>query len=434
MFGAPVSGARLVIAELHHHGLNLNAEARDIERCTITEYHIYYFTCAYTYNICAVVHRARYISTARKLLDAATLITDVFSMLASLLNNRMIANRSDGGKAKDGSVRAGVSGTNPALAALQFLLCVGMIYAAYITQGRVSELLSKERYGEEQVRFERMDALVGFQCIACFLWAALLGLIVERGSKHNMPPVKEYALVGITNVVGPVCGVYALKNISYPAQVLAKSCKSVPIMFVGALLYAKKYKLLEYISAFAIGGGVGLFAILSGKKSKGVFDQNPALGYTLVLVNLLLDSFTNTGQDEIKRSYPKTSSLNMMCWTNFWGGLYYSIYFFLLSSTGMEVLAFCLEHRAAAQHLAAFCLCGALGQLAIFYSISQFGSLVTSIVCTTRKFFSILISVVLTGATLTVGQWGAVALVFAGLLYKSSIRLFQSAPEKSKTS
>jgi solute carrier family 35 (UDP-galactose transporter), member B1 len=357
-------------------------------------------------------------------------------MLASLLTTKMSVSKSNGcatnGAAANGS-QSGVRPHSKALVAFQFLLCVAMIYAAYITQGRVSELLSKERYGEQQVRFERMDALVGFQCIACFIWAALLGLLAERGAKRwEMPPVKDYALIGITNVVGPVCGVYALKNISYPAQVLAKSCKSVPIMFVGALLYAKKYKTLEYVSALAIGGGVGLFAILSGKKKAGVFDQNPALGYALVLVNLIFDSFTNTGQDEIKRSYPKTSSLNMMCWTNFWGGLYYAVYFFLLSSTGMEVISFCIEHPAAAQQLAAFCLCGALGQLAIFYSISQFGSLVTSIVCTTRKFFSILISVVLTGATLTLGQWAAVTLVFAGLLYKSSIRLFPSKAAKVK--
>lgn len=366
---------------------------------------------------------------------AVAVCNAVINMLASLLNTKMSSHQSNGEKAAKEKASAGVSGApSKALVALQFLLCVAMIYAAYITQGFVSELLSKQRYGEQQVRFERMDALVGFQCIACFLWAALLGLIVERGTKEQMPPVKTYALIGITNVVGPVCGVYALKNISYPAQVLAKSCKSVPIMFAGAFLYAKKYKMLEYVSALAIGAGVGLFAILSGKKKDGVFDQNAALGYALVLVNLIFDSFTNTGQDEIKRSYPKTSSLHMMCWTNFWGGLYYAVYFFLLSSTGMEVISFCIEHPAALQELVSFCLCGALGQLAIFYSISQFGSLVTSIVCTTRKFFSILISVILTGAVLTVGQWAAVTLVFTGLLYKSSIRLFPSKAAKAKAS
>lgn len=314
--------------------------------------------------------------------------------------------------------------------AVQFFACVAMIYGAYITQGRVSELLSRNKYGSEQERFERLDALIGFQCMACFLWAAVLSLFLERGSTGPMPPPTSYALIGVSNVIGPVCGVFALKNISYPAQVLAKSCKSVPIMLTGSLLYGKRYRTLEYISALAIGSGVGLFAILSSGKGKaGVHDKNPWLGYALVAVNLILDSYTNTGQDEIKRKYPKTSSLHMMCWTNFWGGLYYAVYFFLLSGTGMQVLNFCTKHPAAAWELAGFCLCGAFGQLAIFYTISQFGSLICSIVCTTRKFFSILASVLLAGSMLTIGQWGAVAIVFAGLLYKSFIRLF---PGKSK--
>lgn len=316
--------------------------------------------------------------------------------------------------------------------AVQFFACVAMIYGAYITQGRVSELLSRNRYGVEQDRFERLDALIGFQCMACFLWAALLSLFIERGKAASMPPIKSYALIGVSNVIGPVCGVFALKNISYPAQVLAKSCKSVPIMLTGSLLYGKRYRTLEYVSALAIGSGVGLFAILSSGKGKaGVHDQNPWLGYALVAINLILDSYTNTGQDEIKRKYPKTSSLHMMCWTNFWGGLYYAVYFFLLSGTGMEVLSFCTKHPAAAWELAGFCLCGAFGQLAIFYTISQFGSLICSIVCTTRKFFSILASVLLAGSMLTLGQWGAVAVVFSGLLYKSCIRLF---PGKAKHS
>lgn len=317
-------------------------------------------------------------------------------------------------------------------APVQFFACVAAIYTAYITQGRVSELLSKNKYGADEKRFERLDALIGFQCMACCLWAAFLSLLLERGRAQSMPPATSYALIGISNVVGPVCGVFALKNISYPAQVLAKSCKSVPIMLTGSLLYGKRYKMLEYVSALAIGCGVGLFAILSSGKGKGgVHDQSPVLGYSLVAVNLILDSFTNTGQDEIKRKYPKTSSLHMMCWTNFWGGLYYAVYFFGLSDTGMQVLSFCSKHPAAAWELAGFCLCGAVGQLAIFYTISQFGSLICSIVCTTRKFFSILVSVLLAGSMLTLGQWGAVAVVFAGLLYKSCIRLFPAKAKKA---
>ena len=70
----------------------------------------------------------------------------------------------------------------------------------------------------------------------------------------------------------------------------------------------------------------------------------------------------------------------------------------------------------AAWDVALFCLCGAVGQLFIFATIRRFGSLANTLVCTTRKFFNILLSVLLNGNPLLPQQWAAVSLVFAGLL------------------
>ncbi len=51
-------------------------------------------------------------------------------------------------------------------------------------------------------------------------------------------------------------------------------------------------------------------------------------------------------------------------------------------------------HAAQAGYdLLLFCACGALGQLFIFYTIKHFGSLVNTLITTTRKFFNILLSV-----------------------------------------
>ena len=69
--------------------------------------------------------------------------------------------------------------------------------------------------------------------------------------------------------------------------------------------------------------------------------------------------------------------------------------------------------------IALFCLCGAVGQLFIFGTIRTFGSLVNTLICTTRKFFNILLSVLWNGNPLLPQQWLAVGLVFAGLLTSS---------------
>jgi solute carrier family 35 (UDP-galactose transporter), member B1 len=101
----------------------------------------------------------------------------------------------------------------------QFVACVAGIYMAYLTQGRVSEELANHRYGSDKQRFPHLECTIGFQCIACFVWACFLWLVLESRSGRRFPPITQYALVGITNVIGPSCGMIALKKISYPAQV-----------------------------------------------------------------------------------------------------------------------------------------------------------------------------------------------------------------------
>lgn len=308
-----------------------------------------------------------------------------------------------------------------------FGICVGGIYASYITQGYVSEELSKREYGPDHERFPHLQSLVFFQCVACFVWSALLWLLLDSRKTADAPQFWRYWKPALTNVVGPSCGMQALRNITYPAQVLAKSSKMVPIMLAGVLLSGKRYRVAEYLSAAAISAGVGLFAIFSSNKAARILqDANALLGYTLVAINLSLDAYTNAAQDQMNLQFKDVTPLHMMCWTNFWGAVFHGLYMFGFSTKGGEVVAFGFKNHAMALDMFLFCLCGAMGQLFIFWTIKQFGSLVTSIVCTTRKFFSILLSVLVSGTPLTVPQWLAVLLVFAGLLYKSLIKIAAS--------
>lgn len=128
-----------------------------------------------------------------------------------------------------------------------------------------------------------------------------------------------------------------------------------------------------------------------------------------------------TTQDEINKHHPQNNSVHMMCWMNFWGMIFYGAYM-AVSGIGRDLLLFCMQHTAAAWDIAIFCLCGAVGQLFIFFTIKQFGSLVNTLICTTRKFFNILGSVVLNGNPLLPQQWWAVCLVFAGLLTSSIMK------------
>lgn len=308
------------------------------------------------------------------------------------------------------------------------LVCVFGIYGAYLTQGVVQETLSTKRFGVEKERFDHLPALTALQSWACFVWAlsllrvapASLGGAVRGPGAAPPPPVLAYWRPAVSNSIGPACGLQALRYISYPAQVLAKSSKMIPVMLVGTVLHGKRYPALEYACCAAVSAGVSLFALRSSSKAKSrLASPNAPLGYSLCLANLILDGYTNAAQDEIHRKHPGGSPLHMMAWMNFWCGLFYLPALFVLSSAGPDLLRFCAKHPEAARDVALFCVCGAVGQLFIFYAIKRFGSLTNTIVTTTRKFFNILLSALWNGTALLPQQWIAVLFVFGGIAVSS---------------
>ncbi|KAK9861423.1 hypothetical protein WJX84_005679 [Apatococcus fuscideae] len=291
-------------------------------------------------------------------------------------------------------------------------VCVLGIYASYLTQGVVQERLSTTKYGLIGARFAQMKSLNGIQSLTCFLWAALLVLPFKaRRAGAQTAPWTAYWRAAVTNSVGPACGYEALKNISYPAQVLAKSCKMVPVMVLGTIIGGKRYSVLEYICSGLIGGGISLFAAQSmSGASKKLSNPNAPLGYALCAVNLILDGYTNAAQDKIHAQYKGTSSLVTMCWMNFWCSIYNAAFLFIFSSSGYQALF-------------------------IFETIREFGSLTNTMITTTRKFFNILLSVLWNGNALAPQQWAAVFMVFSGLLTSSYLkgRRHSARPDKVKT-
>lgn len=81
-----------------------------------------------------------------------------------------------------------------------------------------------------------------------------------------------------------------------------------------------------------------------------------------------------------------------------------------------DALSFCSRHPEVVPEIITFGFASALGQNFIFITVSEFGPLMCSIMTTTRKFFTILGSVVLFGNTLITRQWIGTAVVFTGLI------------------
>ncbi|XP_008793442.1 UDP-galactose/UDP-glucose transporter 3-like [Phoenix dactylifera] len=303
---------------------------------------------------------------------------------------------------------------------LVLAFCVAGIWSAYITQGVLQETVSTKRFGPDGKRFEYLSFLNLAQNVVCFIWSFIMIKLCSRSSA-GAAPWWSYWSASITNTIGPAMGIEALKYISYPAQVLAKSSKMIPVMVMGTLVYGIKYTIPDYICTFLVAGGVSAFALskTSSKTISRLAHPNAPLGYGLCFLNLAFDGFTNATQDSLTTRYPKTSAWDIMLGMNLWGTIYNVVYMFgWPNASGFKAVQFCREHPEAAWDILLFCLCGAAGQNFIFLTISRFGSLVNTTITTTRKFVSIVVSSLLSGNPLSLKQWGSVLMVFSGLSFQ----------------
>ncbi|KAD3642228.1 hypothetical protein E3N88_31452 [Mikania micrantha] len=247
-------------------------------------------------------------------------------------------------------------------------------------------------------------------------------------------PWWSYWSAGITNTIGPAMGIEALKYISYPAQVLAKSSKMIPVMLMGTLVYGIRYTFPEYICTLLVAGGVSAFALAksSSKTISKLAHPNAPLGYGLCFLNLAFDGFTNATQDSISARCPKTGAWDIMLGMNLWGAIYNFVFMFgWPQASGYQAVEFCKNHPEAGWDILYYCLCGAIGQNFIFFTISRFGSLTNTTITTTRKFVSIVVSSVVSGNPLSRKQWGSVVMVFSGLSYQIYLK-WQKLQKKRK--
>ncbi|KAL2632755.1 hypothetical protein R1flu_004234 [Riccia fluitans] len=297
--------------------------------------------------------------------------------------------------------------------------CVAGIWTAYVYQGVLQEILSTKKFGPDGRRFEHLTFLGLAQNVVCFIWSFIM-LLIWSPKRQSQAPLWTFWSASISNSIGPACGILALKYISYPAQVLAKSSKMIPVMLIGAIVYGVRYTFPEYLCTLLVAGGVATFALFksSSKAISKIASPNAPLGYSLCFINLGLDGFTNATQDAITHRYPKTSAWHIMLGMNLWGSIYMGLYMFILSKGGYEAMQFCRDHPEAFWDILMFCLCGAVGQNFIFLTISRFGALTNTTITTTRKFVSILVSALWNGNPLTLEQWTGVVMVFLGLSYQ----------------
>ncbi|CAB4063822.1 SLC35B1 [Lepeophtheirus salmonis] len=263
---------------------------------------------------------------------------------------------------------------------LKFLSCVFGIFGFYFLYGILQERITRVNYGDE--RFTYIFALIFVQCIFNLFYAIFVS--------------KFFFKTTFTYLTAMVASNKALAWVNYPTQVIGKSCKPIPVMILGVLIGGKRYPLKKYFFILLVVIGIVLFMYKDQGKASSEKDDAFSLGIgeLLLILSLTCDGLTGAVQERLKSTY-RTSSTAMMMNMNLWS----------------------IRHPDfMPQLLSFFCFASALGQLFIYICVADFGPLPCSIITTTRKFFTVLGSVIFFGNSLISRQWIGTLFVFTGLI------------------
>nr|ABV22077.1 solute carrier family 35 [Amphidinium carterae] len=285
------------------------------------------------------------------------------------------------------------------------------IYAAFLYYGSLMEdvFAFKSADGEQFQQAWFLQAIEALANVA----VGLVGMLIQ-GPTSGLPK-DLFAVSGLTQVAAKVCTTKALAvGLSFPVATLAKSAKMAPVMAGSLVLGGASYSLREYLQVLAIILGTVLVS-MKGKSSSG---SSTLFGVLYICGSLALDGLTGGVQSRLKAKQKEKGVVakpyDFMFWTNL-----FMMLVAVVVSTGLGETfsgwAFVMAHPAILTKVLLFAACSAFGQSFIFYTISNYGPLKVAGITTTRKIFSVLLSIFLKGHKLSLLNWAGIAVGSIGI-------------------
>ncbi|KAL7546512.1 hypothetical protein ACHAWF_009851 [Thalassiosira exigua] len=343
---------------------------------------------------------------------------------------------------------------NPRTQALQLLFGAGGIYASFLYYGSLQEDVFRYE-SDDGAKFTmawylqvlESGANVAFGTVAL----VIMGLTgsghheaagVEDGARRwwggtpNLPK-KPFVSSGFSQVCSKGFTSLALANgLSFPVATLAKSGKMAPVMLGSLILGGAKYSVREYLQVLAIIAGT---AILSMSKKKSQTSDSSALGVVFILLSLIMDGVTGGVQKrllaDMKRVKVTPQPYDLMTFTNLFMMIFAIIISLVLGEFSKGV-SYCAHNPKVFSLIWKFSMCSAIGQSFIFYTVARFDPLVCSTVTTTRKIFSVLLSIIFKGHTVPAQGWMGLVLAIGGIVSEVANKILGGGRRnlKSKTS
>jgi len=231
-------------------------------------------------------------------------------------------------------------------------------------------------------------------------------------------PLDLFALSGFTQVSAKACMSNSLAaGLSFPVATLAKSAKMAPVMIGGILIGGKKFPLRQYLQVAAIIGGT-IMVSMNSKSASG--KPSTWMGVVLICTSLACDGLTGGVQDRLKAKSKdkgiKIKPYDMMFWSNTFMCLVAILVSLVNNGELFSGMAFIFDNPEILSKVLYFAACSAMGQSFIFFVIAEYGPLKCATITTTRKIFSVLLSIFVKGHVLAPIGWCGVLLGSAGIV------------------
>ena len=309
---------------------------------------------------------------------------------------------------------------------IKLLIGAGGIYGAFLYYGSLQEDVFRYK-ASDGTSFQQAWLLQVLEALANVV-IGFVGMQLTGPTKGI--PLRMFGISGASQVSAKACTSLALANgLSFPVATLAKSGKMAPVMAGSLLLGGASYELREYLQVAAIIGGT---AIVSFGKKKGGSSSSSLMGVVYIVSSLLLDGVTAGFQKRLKTETAKVGvkpkPYDFMFWTNLFMCLTAALIAVVLGEV-QSGMSFCLANPEILSKIIKFAVCSAVGQSFIFYTIANFDPLVLSTVTTTRKIFSVLLSIFLKGHSLSAMGWSGIVLACGGIISELQAK---SKPQKKK--
>ncbi|KAL1543481.1 enolase-phosphatase E1 [Salvia divinorum] len=287
----------------------------------------------------------------------------------------------------------------------QFLICSTGFFFGYLVNGICEEYV-----------YNRLQFSYGWYFTFVQGWVYIL-LIYLQGftTKQMVNPWKSYVKLSAVLMGSNGLTKGSLAFLNYPAQIMFKSTKVLPVMVMGAFIpgLRRKYPPHEYISAVLLVVGLILFTLADAQTSPNF----SVIGVMMVSGALVMDAFLGNLQEAIFTMNPETTQTEMLfCSTLV--GMPFLIPPMVLTGELFTAWDSCSKHPYVYGVLVFEAMATFIGQVSVLSLIALFGAATTAMVTTARKAVTLLLSYMIFTKPLTEQHGSGLLLITMGIVLK----------------